>query len=55
MNILITGGAGFVGCHTANLFAQNHKVKVIDSLVRNGSEFNLKWLQKNHNIEFVKV
>jgi len=55
MNILITGGAGFVGCHTANFFAQNHKVKVIDSLVRHGSEFNLKWLQKNHNIEFVKV
>ena len=55
MNVLITGGAGFIGCHTADYFAQNHKVRVIDSLVRKGSEFNLKWLQKNHNIEFAMV
>jgi len=55
MNILITGGAGFIGCHTADYFAQNHKVKVIDNLVRKGSEFNLKWLNKNHKIEFAKV
>ena len=55
MNILITGGAGFIGCHTADYFAQYHKVRVIDSLVRKGSEFNLKWLQNNHKIEFAKV
>jgi len=55
MNVLVTGGAGFIGCHTVDYFAQNHKVRVIDSLVRKGSELNLKWLDKNHNIEFAKL
>ena len=33
MNILLTGGAGYIGSTTANLFLDNgHKVTVIDDL-----------------------
>ncbi|MBN2098058.1 MAG: NAD-dependent epimerase/dehydratase family protein [Dehalococcoidia bacterium] len=33
MNCLITGGAGFIGSHTADLLAwQGHKVRILDSL-----------------------
>lgn len=33
MNILITGGAGFIGSHTADaLIAQGHQVRLLDSL-----------------------
>ena len=33
MNVLITGGAGFIGCHTADaLIEAGHRVRVLDSL-----------------------
>lgn len=33
-NVLITGGAGFIGCHVARrLLDQGHRVRVLDSLV----------------------
>jgi UDP-glucose 4-epimerase len=38
MNILLTGGAGYIGSHTAiNLIDKGHKVTIIDSLI-NGNE-----------------
>ncbi len=34
MNILITGGAGYIGSHSANIFLDNgHQVTIIDSLI----------------------
>jgi dTDP-L-rhamnose 4-epimerase len=34
MNVLITGGAGFIGAHVSNeLLAHGHRVRVLDSLV----------------------
>ena len=38
MNILLTGGAGYIGSHTANVFLDNgYRVAIIDNLV-NGDE-----------------
>ncbi len=44
MNILITGGAGFVGSNLAIEFKKNNKdsqVVALDNLRRRGSELNL--------------
>ena len=39
MNILITGGAGYIGSHTARaLLEQGHKVCVFDNLSRGHKE-----------------
>ncbi len=43
MNVLITGGAGFIGCNLARaLTGLGHKVTVVDNLSRAGSEYNLR-------------
>ena len=55
MRVLISGGAGFIGCNTAKRFLDvGHEVIVLDNLSRLGSELNLKWLkaQKGY-FEFV--
>ena len=58
MAILVTGGAGFVGCHLVHdLLGDNRTVTVLDSLSRRGSERNLEWLQRQHpdgDLRFVK-
>lgn len=47
MNILITGGAGFVGANLAVYFAKKgHNVISMDNLVRRGSEFSIPRLIK---------
>jgi CDP-paratose 2-epimerase len=52
MKILITGGAGFIGCNTVKYFAgKGHNVFVIDNLSRETARVNLLWLQEN-NIPF---
>jgi CDP-paratose 2-epimerase len=56
MKILITGGAGFIGCNLADYFSRkNAEIVIFDNLSRKGTEKNLKWLKaKNKKIKFVK-
>ncbi|PTQ07836.1 CDP-paratose 2-epimerase [Sphingomonas oleivorans] len=47
--VLVTGGAGFIGCNIADaLAARGHDVLVYDALVRPGVEANLAWLRERH-------
>jgi CDP-paratose 2-epimerase len=47
--VLVTGGAGFIGCNLANRLAQEgHDVLIYDSLSRPGVADNLAWLQQTH-------
>lgn len=57
MHILITGGAGFIGFHTARYFhSLGNKVTILDDLSRSGSALNLKILRSEiPAIEFIKV
>jgi CDP-paratose 2-epimerase len=65
MRILITGGAGLVGSHCAEIFAlknRKNKVIVLDNLMRSqlfgynkrSVEFNWNYLKKYKNIELIK-
>ena len=53
-NILITGGAGFIGTNAVDYFAKKGwNVYLLDNLSRKGSEQNLKWLQSQENYSFI--
>ncbi len=46
MRILITGGAGFIGCNLAEACIRaGHQVTIFDNLSRRGSQANLAWLR----------
>ncbi|PZR77195.1 MAG: CDP-paratose 2-epimerase [Chthoniobacterales bacterium] len=48
-HVLVTGGAGFVGCNLAHRLAQNgERVLVFDNLSRAGVEQNVAWLRSEH-------
>ncbi len=50
MKILITGGAGFIGCNSAKYFlSEGHEVVILDNFSRKGTESNLKWLQESYS------
>jgi CDP-paratose 2-epimerase len=56
--VLITGGAGFIGCNIAHAVArEGHMVLVYDSLARPGVERNLAWIKAEHGklIRFVQA
>ena len=47
--VLVTGGAGFLGCNIADRLASGgRRVVVLDSLARPGVEANLAWLKGRH-------
>jgi dTDP-glucose 4,6-dehydratase len=53
MNILITGGAGFLGSHLCDkLIAEGHKVFVLDNLIT-GSIENIELHRSNSHFEFI--
>lgn len=57
MNILVTGCAGFIGCHlSASLLSLGHTVIGIDNLSRPGSRHNLEWLRsQSGSFRFAEV
>ena len=56
MKWIITGGAGFIGCHAVDrLVAAGHQVVAVDNLSRRGADLNLDWLRQRGLQEFVKA
>ena len=53
---IITGGAGFIGCHAASRFheAGDHVV-LVDNLSRRGADANLAWLRDRGVSDFIKA
>lgn len=63
MRILVTGGAGLVGSHTADYYAKRgEEVIVLDNLMRSqlfgydkkSVEYNWHWLERHQNIKLIK-
>ncbi len=56
MKVLITGGAGFIGCNAASRYLRRgDKVVVVDDLSRLGAYENLEWLKSQGLLTFLKV
>lgn len=54
--ILVTGGAGFIGCNLVDdLVAAGHHVTVFDNLLRRGTPQNLAWLRERHGCAFAFI
>jgi CDP-paratose 2-epimerase len=54
--LLVTGGAGFIGCNLADRLArQGEHVVILDSLGRAGVERNLAWLKRRHPHQVTSV
>lgn len=55
MNILITGGAGFIGSHLGDFLSKNKggRITIFDNLYR-GNIKNIKSAIKNGNVKFIK-
>ncbi|MBI3244031.1 MAG: GDP-mannose 4,6-dehydratase [Chloroflexi bacterium] len=52
--VLITGGAGFIGCNwAARLMHESHDVTVFDNLSRKGAQTNLEWLKSRGELNFI--
>lgn len=55
-HVLITGGAGFIGCNSADHFLRRgHQVTVYDNLTRKGGRSNLEWLHAQHGGDRLRV
>jgi CDP-paratose 2-epimerase len=56
MKWVITGGAGFIGCHAAERFlGAGHEVILVDNLSRRGADANLNYLRDHGLTRFVKA
>ncbi len=54
--VLVTGGAGFIGCNIANRLAEEgHEILVYDALSRPGVEKNLAWLKERHGARITSI
>ena len=54
--LIITGGAGFIGCNAAAHFRRaGANVVVVDNLSRRGSEANLAWLRDQGVGQFIRA
>jgi CDP-paratose 2-epimerase len=46
MRVIVTGGAGFIGCNAVKRYLEaGYEVTVVDNLSRRGADKNLAWLQ----------
>ena len=57
-NIIITGGAGFIGSHVVRLFVNKYpeyKIVNLDKLTYAGNLANLKDIEDKPNYKFVKM
>jgi len=52
-NVLITGGAGFIGSHLCDRLIKDHKVICVDNFI-SGSEENINHLLRDPNFEFIR-
>ena len=53
---IITGGAGFIGCHAAAIFHEKgDQVVLVDNLSRRGADSNLAWLRSQGVTDFIKA
>ena len=52
-NIIVTGGAGFIGSNLVEMLAKDNKVYIIDNM-HTGSEENVQQYIKGNNAEFIK-
>ncbi len=54
--MLITGGAGFIGCNAARFFGErNWNITILDNLSRSGTEKNLEWLRDGTTFDFAQA
>ncbi|HKG91396.1 MAG TPA: NAD-dependent epimerase/dehydratase family protein [Gemmatimonadaceae bacterium] len=56
MKVIITGGAGFIGCNAARRYmSRGDDVVVVDDLSRRGADKNLRWLETQGGFTFERV
>lgn len=56
MNILVIGGAGFIGTNTvAHFLRKGHRVRIFDNLSRTGTDTNIEWLRREFGIDRFKL